>query len=77
MPDPIKNEIPDCSKQLKDYLLKACKIVNDTCNKNEMPLDSTEAIDYTLKSIAISKKDKDKATKIIEDYKNDKTECKI
>lgn len=77
MPEPIKNGVQDCSKQLKDYLLKACDIVNDTCNKKEMPLDSTEAIDYTLKSIATSKKDKDKATKIIEDYAKDTTECKI
>ena len=77
MSNPIKKEVQDCSKQLKDYLLRACDIVNDTCDKKEMPLDSTEAIDYTLKRIAISKKDKDKATKIIEDYKNDKTECKI
>ncbi len=77
MSEPIKTEIPECSKQLKDYLLRACNMVNDTCNKEKMPLDSTEAIEYTLKSIAISNKDKDKAEKIIEDYTKDITECKI
>jgi len=77
MPGPVKKELQNCSEQLKDYLLQACDIVNDTCNKKELPLDSTEAIEYTLKQIAISKKDKDKAMKVIEDYANDTRECKI
>jgi hypothetical protein len=75
-----EKNIPDCSDQLKEYLHRACKIVNDVCKKDDMPQDAMEGINYTLQMIGISKKSdktKRKAMEEFEKYAKDDTECKI